>query len=173
MRRCGSQLASLAIIAMAAPAFACDPGGDALFACDAANSTKYIELCASEAVAEAGGSLQYRFGKLEADGTRGEVELAFPAAQEGSLDKFYGAVYHDAEDVYVQSVRFENAGYSYTVFTEAQGMEELGAGVHVRNLKTGKVTTVDCSERPRFYIFELEDVLACDPETPVGRACIE
>lgn len=154
-------------------AWACDPGGDALFACDAANSTKYIELCASGDLHGDDGALQYRFGKLGEDGTRGEVELAYPETPVGSLAKFLGSVYHDAEDVYVQSVRFENAGYSYTVFTEARGMEELGAGVHVRNLKTGKVTTIDCSERPRFYIFELEDVLACDPETPVGRACIE
>ena len=153
--------------------FACDEGGDALFACDAANSTKYIELCASGDLHGEDGALQYRFGKLDEDGTRGAVELAYPEVREGSLEKFHGSVYHDAEGVYVQSVRFENAGYSYTVFTQAQGMEELGAGVRVRNVKTGKVTTIDCSERPRFYIFELEGVLACDPATPVGKACIE
>lgn len=164
---------TLLCLLVAGSASACDSGGDALFACDAADSTKYIELCASGTVGEEGSSLQYRFGKLEEDGTRGAVELAYPETPEGSLARFHGAVYHDADDVYVQSVRFDNAGYRYTVFTEAQGMEELGAGVHVRNLKTGKVTTIDCSERPRFYIFELEGVLACDPDTPVGKACIE
>lgn len=171
MKRCLSAILAWQAIA-AATVSACDPGGDALFACDAANSTRFIELCASEAVAEPGGSLQYRFGKLAEDGTRGAVELAFPENPEGSLAQFFGATY-EYQGVYTQSVRFDNGDYRYTVFTEARGMEELGAGVRVRNLETGKVTTIDCSERPRFYIFELKGVLTCDAETPVGKACID
>jgi hypothetical protein len=44
--------------------------------------------------------------------------------------------------------------------------------VQVKARASGKVTTIYCSERPRFYVFELQGLLACDPETPVGKACI-
>ena len=69
-------------------------------------------------------------------------------------------------------MRFVTGDLSYRVFTAARGSRELGAGVEVRNLRTGKATTVACSERPRFHVFELKALVACDPDTPVGRACI-
>lgn len=106
------------------------------------------------------------------------MELEYPDAPAGSLGQFFGAVYTH-RGVYTQSVRFRSSGFSYTVFTEswpdADSAEGTAgsAGVTVRNLRTHKSTTVDCSERPRFYIFELQDVIACDSETPVGKACIQ
>jgi hypothetical protein len=155
---------------------ACDAEARPIFSCEAAGGRKFIELCAA---GEPGiSALQYRFGAQAAEGGDGKVELEFPAEQPGSLRHFLGAVYSH-RGIYTQSVRFKSAGFSYTVFTRswrdadsAEGMAG-GAGVTVRNLRTGKATTVDCSERPRFYIFELQGVLACDPETPVGKACIK
>lgn len=157
---------------------ACEAGAQPIFSCEADDGRKFIELCAS---AEPGGppaELQYRFGSQTPEGRDDAVELVFPEKPAGSLGRFFGAVYTRG-DVYTQSVRFKSAGFSYTVFTEswpdADSAEGAAgsAGVTVRNLRTGKSRTVDCSERPRFYISELQGVLACDPATPVGRACIQ
>src|SRR5205085_10596506 len=106
------------------------------------------------------------------EGGSAVVERESPPDPDGSLAAFHGATY-TKRGIYTQSVRFDKGGYRYTVFTETRGMEDLDAGVRVRDLETGKVTTVHCSERPRFYIFELQHVLACDPETPDGKACIQ
>ena len=51
--------------------------------------------------------------------------------------------------------------------------QTVAAGVDVRDRKSGKTTTISCSERPRFYIFELKGLVPCDPETPVGTACVK
>lgn len=42
-----------------------------------------------------------------------------------------------------------------------------------RILRSTWTTNIKCSERPRFYLFDLKDLLACDPLTPVGKACIQ
>lgn len=156
---------------------ACEAEARPIFSCEAAGGRKFIELCAA---GESGSvsALQYRFGSQTSEGGDGKVELEFPAERQGSLRRFLGAVYRH-RGVYTQSVRFNTGSVSYTVFTRswrdadsAEGMAG-SAGVTVRNLRTGRATTVDCSERPRFYIFELQGVLACDPETPAGKACIQ
>jgi hypothetical protein len=59
------------------------------------------------------------------------------------------------------------------VFTRARGSQVLDAGVEVRDRKSGKISIVLCSERPRFYIFDLQGLVACDPKTPVGTACVK
>lgn len=168
--------AALLALLLGGAARACDAEARPIFSCEAAGGRKFIELCA---VGEPGiSALQYRFGTQAAEGGDGKVELEFPAEQSGSLRHFLGAVYSH-RGIYTQSVRFKSAGFSYTVFTrswrDADSAEGVAgaAGVTVRNLRTSKATTVDCSERPRFYIFELQSVLACDPETPVGKACIK
>lgn len=154
---------------------ACASGDTPIFACEAGR--KFIELCASGENGSISG-LQYRFGTAAADGEDDKVELVFPEKPEGSLDRFVGAVYSQ-KDVYTQSIRFTSGRHDYTVFTEswpdANSADGTGgsAGVTVRNRRTGKTTTVDCSERPRFYIFELQGILACDAKTPVGKACIQ
>ena len=51
-------------------------------------------------------------------------------------------------------------------------MQTIDAGVRVRDRASGKTTTVSCSERPRFYIYDLKGLVSCDGETPVGSACI-
>src|SRR4030095_15393956 len=142
-----------------------------IFGCEAAKGRKFIELCASSPVTE-DGYLEYRFGSLDADGEEQSAELEFPAEREGSLARFYGATYKH-KGIYTQSVRFESGAYSYAVFTRAKGEETVDAGVEVRNRPPGKPAPVACGERPRFYIFELKGLLACDPETPAGKQCIE
>ena len=99
------------------------------------------------------------------------MELVYPRSTAGSMKQFFGATYKH-QGLYTQSIRFVSGGYSYTVFTEARGARDEGAGVVVRHLSTGQATTVSCSERPRFYIFELTGKLPCDAETAVGTACI-
>ena len=74
--------------------------------------------------------------------------------------------------MYTQSVRFVTGNLGYAVYTRSRGMQTIDAGVEVRDRKTGKKSVVSCSERPRFYIYELQKFIACDPETPVGLACI-
>lgn len=165
-------LAIVASLVFVRAAAACDSDSTAIFGCQAANGRKFIELCASSSVAPESGYLQYRFGTLGSGGEEKELELEFPAKRQGSFKHFVGATYTH-QGIYTQSVRFATTAFNYSVFTRTKGKNDLGAGVEVRDLRTGKTTVVSCSERPRFYIFELKDLVACDPETPVGTACIK
>ena len=160
----------LAVLSSAA--CACDNGAVSLFGCDAAKSRKFIELCAPSPLDAQSGYLLYRFGSLDKDGVEKAVELEYPAEAAGSLKRFYAATYTHG-GVYTQSVRFVLGNFGYTVYTRAKGMQTINAGVEVRDRKSGKTTVVSCSERPRFYIHELQGIVPCDPETPVGRACIK
>ena len=167
------RLAGFALLAL--PAFtanACESGTFPLFGCDAAKSRKFIELCAPSPLDGKTGSLRYRFGSQNDDGAETAVELEYPATAAGSLNRFYGATYTHG-GVYTQSVRFVLGTFGYTVYTRARGMQTIDAGVEVRDRKSGKTTVISCSERPRFYIHDLQGKIPCDPETPVGRACIK
>jgi hypothetical protein len=163
-------LALLAMVSLGAQA--CDSDAVALFGCDAASSRKFIELCAPSPLDARSGHLLYRFGSLDKDGVEKAVELEYPAERKGSLKRFYAATYtHNG--VYTQSVRFVSGNYGYTVFTRARGLQTIDAGVEVRDRNSGKTSIISCSERPRFYIYELKGLVACDPETPVGTACVK
>jgi hypothetical protein len=153
-------------------ASACDKGSFPLFGCDAAKSRKFIELCAPSPLDAKSGYLRYRFGALDEDGAEKALELEYPAGGRDSLKRFYGATYTH-EGVYTQSVRFVAGNFGYTVFTRARGSQVLDAGVEVRDRRSGKTSVISCSERPRFYIFELKGLVPCDPETPVGLACVK
>ena len=170
--RATSGLAALLLAASVSTAVACEPGLTPIFACEAARGRKFIQLCAELPLSADSGSLQYRFGRLDSSGIIKTPELEFPGERAGSHKRFFGATY-TLRGVYTQSVRFLSGGYSYTVFTRTKGSQLQEAGVEVRALNTGKVATVSCTERPRFYIHELRGALVCDPQTPVGRACIE
>lgn len=165
------RLVGLSFIILAIDAHACEVDMTPVFGCQAENGRKFIELCSSTPVGDSG-TLQYRFGSLGKDGQEKSVDLVFPATTTGSMKQFYGATFTH-KGVYTQSIRFSTGKFSYTVYTQAQGTEDRGAGVKVRNLSTGKVTFVECNERPRFYIFEFSGKLQCDLETPVGKACIK
>jgi len=158
--------------ALSSAAQACASGSFPLFGCDAANSRKFIELCAPSPLDATSGYLLYRFGSQDKDGIETAVELEYPAESAGSLKRFYAATYTHG-GFYTQSVRFVSGNFGYTVFTRARGMETVAAGVDVRDRKSGKTTTISCSERPRFYIYELKGLVPCDPETPVGTACVK
>jgi len=159
-------------ISCAAAAHACDDGAVPLFGCEAAKSRKFIELCAPSPLDARSGYLHYRFGSLDKDGAERAVELEYPADRSGSLARFYAATYTHA-GVYTQSVRFVSGNFDYTVFTRARSTGLLDSGVEVRDRRGGRATTISCSERPRFYIFELKGLVPCDPQTPVGKACIQ
>jgi len=148
---------------------ACDGDTSAVFACEAANGRKVIELCGTSPMTK-DGTLFYRFGSIDGNGER-KIELEYPKVDEGSVGRFFGATY-TYQGVYTQSVRFVSGPYSYIVFTRAAG-KTVDAGVDVKDRRSGKTTTIACSERPRFYIFDLKGFLACDPETPAGKRCIE
>lgn len=167
--RCGC-LALLAAISSAANA--CDKGSFPVFGCDAAKSRKFIELCAPSPLDAQSGFLRYRFGSLDEDGAEKSLELEYPASTTDSFRRFYAATYtHD--DVYTQSVRFVTGNFGYTVFTRSRGSRTLDAGVEVRDRKSGRTSVIACSERPRFYIFDLKGLVPCDPETPIGTACVK
>ena len=165
-------LASIVAFVFVRSACSCESDAPPIFACEAAGGRKFIEICAATPIDEGDGYLLYRFGSLTAGGEEKTVELEYPRERTGSHRKFFGATYTN-KGVYTQSVRFAVGEYGYTVFTRARGSQDLGAGVQVRHSRTGKISTVDCSERPRFYIFELKTILACDSDTPVGKACIQ
>jgi hypothetical protein len=160
------------LAALSSAAHACASGSFPLFGCDAANSRKFIELCAPSPLDSKSGYLLYRFGSQDKDGVETAAELEYPAESAGSLKRFYAATYTHG-GFYTQSVRFVSGNFGYTVFTRSKGMETVAAGVDVRDRKSGKTTTISCSERPRFYIFELKGLVPCDPETPVGTACVK
>lgn len=167
-RRTAALGALLLFVLCARPAAACESETFSIFGCEASNGRKFIELCGPSPI-DASGFLVYRFGSVKDD--EDVVELSYPPERPGSLARFFAATYVH-HGIYTQSVRFVSGHFGYTVFTRAKGMEELGAGVEVRDRRTGKTTTIACSERPRFYIFELKDLVPCDPETPIGKACI-
>ncbi len=167
--RCGC-LALLAGLSSAANS--CDRGSFPIFGCEAAKSRKFIELCAPSPLDVQSGYLRYRFGSLDEDGAEKALELEYPAANANSLKRFYAATYTHG-GVYTQSVRFVTGNFDYTVFTRARGSRLLDAGVEVRDRKIGKTSVISCSERPRFYIFDLKGLVPCDPETPVGAACVK
>jgi hypothetical protein len=168
-----ARAACTCILALVAPsAGACDADSTALFRCEASNGRKFIELCAPSPLDAQTGYLVYRFGSLGKDGAERAVELEYPDDAEGSLKRFYAATYTHG-GVYTQSVRFVSGGFGFTVFTRARGSEVLDAGVEVRDRKSGKTSIVSCSEIPRFYIYDLKGLVPCDPETPVGRACVK
>jgi hypothetical protein len=162
---------AFAALALAQSVLACDSDSTPIFDCQASNGHKFIELCSSPSV-DANGYLQYRFGSLDKDGNEKAVEFEYPTNRSGSLKHFVAATYIH-EGTYTQSVRFATSNFSYSVFTQVHGKRDQGAGVEVRNLSTGKTTVISCNERPRFYIFELKGLLACDPQTPLGKVCIE
>lgn len=173
MRRHLFAFAIFALLAASREAAACGPDSFSLFSCETDHEIdqdrKFIQLCDSSVSGETV-SLQYRFGTRTSTGEE-HVELEFPEERLGSLDQFLGATYtHKGASIY--SVRFVSGEFSYTVFTQASA-DDHRAGVKVRNQRTGKTDVVECGEQPRFYIFELKDVLACDPATPVGTACIK
>jgi hypothetical protein len=167
--RCGC-LSLLAGLSSAAPA--CDSGSFPLFGCDAAKSRKFIELCAPSPLDAQSGYLRYRFGSLDENGAEKALELEYPAVGTDSLKRFYAATYTHG-GVYTQSVRFVAGNFGYTVFTRARGSQVLDAGVEVHDRKSGKTSVISCSERPRFYVFDLKGLVPCDPETPVGTACVK
>jgi len=152
----------LLLACAAASATACPPDTTALFGCDA-GKRKFIELCAPSPIDE----IIYRFGSADANGEETKVELEYRREPR----RFFGATY-TKDGVYTQSVRFRSGAFDYTVYTEARGMQTIDAGVRVRDRTSGKTTTVSCSERPRFYIYDLKGLVSCDGETPVGSACI-
>jgi hypothetical protein len=155
---------------LSATANACDSGSFPIFGCDAAKSRKFIELCAPSPLDAQSGFLRYRFGSLDKDGAEKALELEYPDTLANSLKRFYAATYTH-EGVYTQSVRFVTGNTDYTVFTRARGSRLLDTGVEVRDRRSGKTSVISCSERPRFYIFDLKGLVPCDPETPVGTAC--
>jgi hypothetical protein len=68
--RCGC-LGLLAVLSSVA--HACGSDAVALFGCDAANSRKFIELCAPSPLDAKSGYLLYRFGSLDKDGIEREA----------------------------------------------------------------------------------------------------
>lgn len=156
-----------------------------VFFCEAMQGKKYIELCSKDLDQQAG-YLVYRFGALNEHQAEGTVELEYPRQTANSLKRFFGAAYQDKH-----TIRFVSGGHDYIVFSRHRSAAELASkenipvdderyvddtyeyGVEVQDRKTRNVSTILCSEVPAFYAHSLKDFIACDPETPVGKACID
>jgi hypothetical protein len=90
----------------------CEPGENVLNSCVA--KKRIVSLCASRAISETEGYIQYRIGKP------GDLELQFPAQHEHPRGRFtYG--------LGIQGnswIAFTNGGYEYQVFDELRSAED-------------------------------------------------
>lgn len=170
--------AALAFLLWPATAQACvsDRNETPLFICETGAAGKHIEICAVET--EPGQSwkdVQYRFGNEEKN------ELVYPAdAAEGTRKLLFSHV--RGEHSYTVNVRFENAGYSYRVYSVArwEGDEAPAealdgeAGVEVKDKNGKQVALIACVERPTIFPDYLRRALTCDPDNPYGaKGCAE
>jgi len=106
-RLCALPLALFAAFANAATPTHCRGDEDTYFSCKLANSQKVASVCGgADARLKDGAWLQYRFG------VPGRVEFAYPAAQEGSLQRFEVHVFSKYD---YQSVLFINEKVLYEI----------------------------------------------------------
>ena len=151
----------LAVTAVAMPArdavaaaSLCAAQETAYFSCATARQ-RIASLCGT-----APQSLQVRFGRP------GSVELGgFPRTPSEGGAKMLYAHYSRYRTDRVE-VRFENAGFEYTLFDDREGARR-NAGVRVLGAG-GKERLVNCTGRIDSRLGELEGVLPCDAESALN-----
>lgn len=95
----------------------CDNDEQVLFSCSVGKAGKLVSLCGSRKLEKGVGYLQYRYG------TPKNIELTFPSAKSGSLEKFR-YVHYFRFQVDRTFVSFSNGGFEYSVFSNYDGEEE-------------------------------------------------
>lgn len=151
---------SALIVSCGSPAFCddCNP----LFSCQTNRAGKFIMICATELQAGSKWSnVQYRYG-MEGKAP----EFVFPARPSKGVPPLFFSHVTRGDD-YRISIRFENKGYTYRIFSTTGGD---GAGVRVTD-RQGRVISVSrCIERPYMFPDYLRSALACDLKNPHGGA---
>ena len=135
---------TLLLLTIVPAAQACEEDLVPLFACEAANGRKFVELCASSPLDAESGSLVHRFGALGADGTRSSVEPEYPKERAGSLQLLRGYLHASR---YLHPIGALRPGPTAIRFSPAQRVCTIGC-IEVRDRRTGKSTVIACSERP-------------------------
>jgi len=140
----------------------CDDCPDPLFSCESNRPGKFIRICATELQpGHKWTNIQYRYGAEDKD-----PEFSFPTElSSGTPLLFFSHVKKGAD--YRVSIRFENKGYTYRVFSTT-GRD--GAGVSVMDAKGKVISVTRCIERPYIFPSYLQRALACDLENPNGQA---
>ena len=145
----------------------CQPDEGVVFSCSVSRQ-RLVSLCAGNQVEDPIQQLRYRFGRP------GKVELEFPQAPEGSPRRFVYAHYVRAR-VNETEVSFRRGEYRYTVFShyrdeeapedDQPDFEQYGVRV---TLPTGKQHEFICQTQPQDQLWRLEQVVPCDPESPLN-----
>lgn len=157
------RLSALAGMMMVFSGYAlCNDCPDPLFSCELNRPGKFIRICATELQpGQKWTNIQYRYGAEDK-----VPDLVFPAGpSSGASVLFFSHVKKGAD--YRVSIRFENKGYTYRVFSTT-GRD--GAGVSVTDAKGKVISVARCIERPHIFPSYLQRALACDLENPNGRA---
>ncbi|TAK61652.1 hypothetical protein [Methylobacter sp.] len=140
----------------------CDADEQVLFSCPVGKSGKLVSLCGFRKLEKDVGYLQYRYGSPK------NIELTFPSAKAGSLEKFRYAHYFRFQ-VDRTFVSFSNGGFEYSVFTNYDGEEESPVqekGVTVfKKSQPDKETNFICSSPVSEDLGKLENILPCDKES--------
>jgi hypothetical protein len=152
-----------------APPTLCQAGERVYFSCATEPRGRVVSLCGSEQLGEASGYLQYRFGRP------GAIELEFPPARAGSVERF--RYYHYVRPlVDRQGVTFEAGGYQYSVLDHSEAETapaERTAGVEVAKDAAGAgARELPCREPVTSELIALEGVVACDRANALA-ACAE
>ncbi|BBL72558.1 hypothetical protein MoryE10_31640 [Methylogaea oryzae] len=145
----------------------CESGEQILFSCGVGKGGKQVSLCGSRRLEKNLGYLQYRFGRP------GKIELAFPAAREGSLEQFRYAHYFRFQ-VDRTAVSFANGGFRYSLFSSYDGEEKPAVqeeGVTVAQQgEPDKESSLVCRKPVVSRLSQLEAVLPCDKDSDIA-AC--
>lgn len=92
----------------------CHGDEQVLFSCPVQDGSKIVSLCGSKDLTHKDGYLQYRFGRA------GNLELEFPAQRRETWKMFRYSHYFRYQ-VDRMAVRFDNSGYTYTLFDNYEG----------------------------------------------------
>lgn len=162
-------IATLFLLAAAAPALACDTdrGEQPLFSCETENSGQFIQICAVEhGAGEKWSDVQYQYGSEK-------PSFVYPQnPADGAKSLFFSHM--TKAGAYIVTVRFVSDGITYRVYSKALSEMEGEAGVTIDNTARPSMTSIACIERPYMFPDYLRRSLACDLENPLGaRACEE
>jgi hypothetical protein len=146
----------------------CDADEQVLFSCTVGKSGKLVSLCSSQKLEKDIGYLQYRYGSPK------NIELTFPSAKAGSLEKFRFAHYFRYQ-VDRTFVSFSNGGFEYSVFTNYDGeaeppVQEKGVTVFKKS-RPDKETDFICNSPVSDELGKLENILPCDKEGDFASSC--
>ena len=105
------------------------------------NKGKMLSLCGIQSDNDSVYSVFYRYGSPQ------HLELAYPAIVAGNNSLFTYAAYYRYQTEHTR-IKFQNNGYLYTIYGDRDEniSAKYTAGVTVTNLKTKKITDIQCSK---------------------------